>query len=195
MILSNAFAQKKKKQQRIKMAGKTVLDDELQEEICNYIKMGLGFKDAAILCGVTERSVMSWKEKGREALEDETIEFGESTERYIRFFVAVEKARRLFKQFCIQSVVKHMPKKPELSLEVLSRRFPQEWGRKDKQISLNNNVNITNKTSVLNANGNLDVDRLRQILADSRADDDRRITRSAEIVVSTTGASAGATGQ
>ena len=144
------------------------LTEKMRNTICTYVRMGLSYKEAATLCGITERTIMNWLEKGRAAREDETVEFGESTDKYILFSQEIEKAKLFLKQIAIKSVIEDIPHNSKLGLEVLSRKFPGEWGRKDWP-SLQQNTLVLNDSGVRKKDGSVDTDAIRERIAQYRS--------------------------
>lgn len=79
-------------------------------EICGYIEEGLYQKDAALLSGISESTFYEWQ--------NSKSEFSES----------IERALASYKLTLLKSINKCTPKNGRLALEVLSRRFPHQYG-------------------------------------------------------------------
>jgi len=146
---------------------KTILNEELSRQYCNYVKIGMTEKDAAVLCGVDITTVMQWKRKGRAAYDDDTVEFGESTNMYVDFFLEVDKAKRFAKQLCLQTIVQALPSDPKLCLTWLGRKYPDEWGRKDWP-RMQQNTLVLQETGLIGKDGRIDVDGIRESIARAR---------------------------
>jgi len=87
---------------------------QLVEEICSYLADGLTQKDAAALVDISEDTFYRWiREKS---------EFSES----------VNKALAQYKRRLIRAVNKQAIKDGKFALEVLARRWPQDFGKKSE---------------------------------------------------------------
>jgi len=87
---------------------------KLVEELCSFLEDGLSQKDAATLVGIGESTFYEWV--------DEKPEFSESVE------LALSKYKRRLLRF----VNKDAATNGKLALEVLSRRWPKEFGHKSQ---------------------------------------------------------------
>lgn len=61
---------------------KPKLTPDVQESICNYIRGGMTYEQAAVLSGVTDRTFHNWKSKGEKA----------QSGVYFQFFQAIKRA-------------------------------------------------------------------------------------------------------
>lgn len=86
--------------------------DEIKKDICDFLKEGITKKDAAIMAGISEATFYRW------------IEENES------FKSRVEASILEYKHTLIKNVNTCAEKDGRLALEVLSRRYPKEWGVK-----------------------------------------------------------------
>lgn len=66
-----------------KPGAKPKLTPDVQERICATVRAAGTLREAALVCDVSERSVMSWMEKGRRR----------KGRRYVQFLQAVKKAK------------------------------------------------------------------------------------------------------
>lgn len=82
-------------------------------EICSHLKDGLSKKDSACLAGISESTFYEWLSL--------KSEFSES----------VERAILKYKQKLIDLVNKHAVKDGKLALEVLSRKYPYDFGKRN----------------------------------------------------------------
>lgn len=84
---------------------------KIVKTICSSIETGLSQKDSAVLSGINEDTFYTWK--------NEKPEFSES----------VERAIIKYKQKLITQVNSYSIKDGRLALEVLSRKWPHEFGK------------------------------------------------------------------
>lgn len=107
-----------------------VYSEEKVEEILRMLENGMTQKDAAVLCGITEQTWHRWKR------ENDSI------------VSRVEVSKLKYKQSLIQIVNVGCLKNPKLALEVLARKYPNEYGTKheveiiDPQAEIQRMVNI-----------------------------------------------------
>jgi len=88
-------------------------NSKIASEICSNVATGLSQKDSAILAGINEDTFYAWRK--------EKSEFSESVERAILYY----------KQGLLSKVNSYAFKDGKLALEVLSRRWPDEFGKRD----------------------------------------------------------------
>jgi hypothetical protein len=74
--------------------------------------------DCALLAGIAPRTLEKWLTRGRRATKGE----------YADFVRDVEHAIAEGKASLVKYVMNAAPRKPELALKVLARRWPHEWG-------------------------------------------------------------------
>jgi hypothetical protein len=89
---------------------------ELVKEICNFLEEGLYQKDAARHAGISEDTFYTWI--------NQKPEFSES----------IELSIARYKLRLIKSVNRTTVKDGKLALEVLARRWPHEYGQKEKTV-------------------------------------------------------------
>lgn len=78
--------------------------------ICKYLKEGMSKKDSVVLSGISEPTLYRWID------EDES------------FKSQVEASILEYKHELIKNLVTSTSKDGRLALEILSRRYPQDWG-------------------------------------------------------------------
>lgn len=88
-------------------------NSKIAKEIYSNVASGLSQKDSATLAGISEDTFYAWRK--------EKSEFSES----------VERAILLYKQGLVSKVNSYAFKDGRLALEVLSRRWPDEFGKRD----------------------------------------------------------------
>lgn len=83
--------------------------DEVKSNIYKFLENGMFKKDAAMMAGVSESTLYRWID------EDKSFES------------RVEASILIYKQSLIRKINRAAEKDGRLALEVLSRRFPNEW--------------------------------------------------------------------
>lgn len=84
-------------------------DTKVKEIICSYLREGMFKKDSAVMAGISEATLYRWLE------EDES------------FKSRVEASILEYKRTLIKNVSTCAEKDGKLALEVLKRRFPDDW--------------------------------------------------------------------
>lgn len=97
------------------------LTPKLQQKICELIQIGNSKKDAALLCGITRRTLEYWLQKAQD----------EESGPYAAFAEALEQAQATFKQTQIEIITSAAGKQWQAAAWLLERRFPREWGRRE----------------------------------------------------------------
>jgi hypothetical protein len=121
----------------------TKLTLELQEAICKNIANGMYPAKAAMLEGLGERTYYLWMQRGRE--EKEGI--------YLHFMHAVKKAENIAVAFHLENIRKAAAGEDngnpvwQASAWYLERRYPDEWGRRDR-VDLNHSGEFKQKVEV-----------------------------------------------
>ena len=100
-----------------KRGRRTKLTIEVIDRICDFIRAGNYQKVAAANCGVKERTWYHWLERARD-VKRPTIE-----QRHLLQSVAMADAQ--FEALHVQRIMGSAD--PKVSLEMLSRRFPERW--------------------------------------------------------------------
>lgn len=90
--------------------------EKVKNKICEYLKQGMSKKDAAIMAGISEATFYRW-------MVDESFES------------RAEASILEYKHTLVNNVTKCAEKDGRLALEVLKRRFPNEWGENAHSIS------------------------------------------------------------
>lgn len=105
------------------MARPTKLTPEIQNRICDNIRLGMSYERAAVCAGVCEATLYIWKAKGREAKGGRYLEFLEALRR-----AEMEGERQLLAN--IQQAADD-GKWPAASW-ILERRHPSHWAKVTK---------------------------------------------------------------
>jgi hypothetical protein len=99
----------------------TKLSSELQEQFCDLLRKGLFRKHAAAKIGVPERTISTWYHRGAR----------EERGKFYAFYLAVDDAEATFAQAGIETLAASQAGDPKVVQWLLSRRFPELYGRKD----------------------------------------------------------------
>jgi len=104
------------------MGRPTKLTPELKDKIIEYVREGVSFHDACVALGIGESTLYHWKQKGKKQ------KYG----KYRQFLEEITKAEHEAKVWRILTVAKGEKEDPRLALEMLARKYPKEFGRKDR---------------------------------------------------------------
>lgn len=126
---SNNALQKTEKPPR-RRGRKPVLTFEKIDKICNYIRAGNYQKVAAALCGVKERTWYASIERAEKAKRPTKLQK--------HLLQSIAEAEAQFEALHVQNIFSS--KDPKVSLEMLSRRFPERWAATRKNSNVNRNV-------------------------------------------------------
>jgi hypothetical protein len=97
------------------------LTAELQEQFCELLRKGLFRKHAAARIGIPERTTANWYHRGAR----------EERGKFYEFYLAVDDAEATFAQTGIEMLTAMQSGDPKVIQWLLSRRFPEHYGRKD----------------------------------------------------------------
>ena len=134
------------------MARPSKLTDEVQENICNWLKLGYYQEDAAIMAGISPSTYYEWMKKGEServalesgedalalpdhplpAPEEEPSEI-EVVYRFMEFSEAVKKARAEAEGAHIRNIRKAADNGVwQASAWFLERSHPKKWGKRSQ---------------------------------------------------------------
>jgi transcriptional regulator with XRE-family HTH domain len=88
-------------------------DPEIVKEICSHLEKGLSQKDSARFAGISESTLYEWMRAKSELSE------------------SIELALTKYRQKLVEAVNVSAIKDGKFALEVLARRWPREYGRRD----------------------------------------------------------------
>ncbi|GHG91446.1 hypothetical protein [Comamonas sp. JC664] len=103
------------------MARPSKLTSELQAEICGHLERGLFRRAVAGLVGINEQTLSRWFHRGA----------NEQRGLYRDFHLAVSAAEARFMQSATDMLMAAASHNPKHVQWLLSRRFPELYGRKD----------------------------------------------------------------
>ena len=104
------------------MARPTKLTPELKKQIIDYVRDGVSFHDACMALGIDESTLYKWKQRGKI----------DKSGRYFEFLKGIKQAEHEAKVWRILTVAKGEKEDPRLALEMLARKYPNEFARKDR---------------------------------------------------------------
>ena len=107
------------------MARRTTIS-RYSEELIKLVRSGLSHEDAFTLVGISGSTFYRWLARGQEHLEENRNTM------YSRFTKDLRRAEVEAKARKIQVVEKSAIKDPRMALELLARKYPKEWGRKQE---------------------------------------------------------------
>ena len=113
---------------------------EYSEELVKLVRSGLSHEDAVTLVGISKSSFYRWLQRGENA-----VDTGRPS-KYAVFFKDIRKAEIEAKARKIQVVEKAAVDDPKMALELLARKYPKEWGKKQEiglTGSVTTNYNLT----------------------------------------------------
>lgn len=109
------------------------LNDKLQKEIVEYIEAGNYAKHACQAVGISERTFINWKNRGKKASEleskGEVIPLKEI--QYLEFFHSIKKAQSIAILKNVETIQKAAKKTWQAAAWWLERTRFQDFGRKD----------------------------------------------------------------
>ena len=118
------------------------LNDQIIVEISKKLKTGIPAKWAAQAEGITERTYHHWKSEGEEIFNKVTDKDGEIIQSKYKKLNETENLKFLFFRSISQSIAEghsvlvaavysHIKDDWKAAMEILSRRFPKEWAKRD----------------------------------------------------------------
>lgn len=126
---------------------KTKLTPELQNKICDAIRMGNYIETAAAYAGVNKTTLYDWLKRGareRERVEkNPSAKIKKSEAPFVEFSNAVEKALADAEVRDVLIIANAAKENWQAAAWRLERKFPERWGRKDKvQADVNHSGNM-----------------------------------------------------
>lgn len=116
------------------MSRKLMLNDEMIDQFCDCMSLGLSNVSACELVGVTQDTFYRWlrvAEAYKEHLE-EGGERQEGKEIYLRFSERVTRARRKCEATLARQIQEAVPKDWKAAAYLIERCFPDQWAKRDK---------------------------------------------------------------
>jgi transposase-like protein len=117
------------RQQKRKIGRRTKLTNEVKGQIVATISMGLTDKDACVVAGISEVTFYEWLNRGRNK---EGYNGRKWAPVYATFANEVERARVANKVHHVRNIYRASETQWQASAWMLERRFPEEYGRRDR---------------------------------------------------------------
>ena len=110
------------------------LSPKLQEELTDYIKTGSYIITACRAVGINKLTYYRWVQRGAKAsyLKENGKEIPESEKIYYNFCNSVRKAQAIGELEILGEIRKQVKKDWHAGIEILARKYPQRWARRDK---------------------------------------------------------------
>ncbi len=125
---------------------KTKLTLKLIGEMIKYISNGNTIKDTCLLCDITEVSFYRWVEKTKRVMNkiNNNIKLNDNEKIFSYLSKSIKKAQIQFKDCHLKNINTRSKDHWQASAWLLERKFPEEWGRKDRMdLNLNVEFDIT----------------------------------------------------
>jgi len=113
---------------------KTKLTPEIQEKIIGYIKAGNYIATACKAVGIYKSTYYRWVQRGTKALwlEKNGGKVPKSEKIYCDFCNSVQQANAIGELEIFSEVRSQVRKDWRAGMEILARKYPQRWARRDK---------------------------------------------------------------
>lgn len=112
------------------------------EKIIELVRKGNYKKVAAAYCGISEKTLYEWQKEGQA-----DIQAGKITKKS-EFCKSLEQAESKFEIESLEILNKETSQDPKMRLEILARKYPDRWGRKEKhevKADIDGKLEITEK--------------------------------------------------
>ena len=102
---------------------------DLVETVVNFIKAGNYLNTACEAAGISHQTYYNWKARAEEGLASGR------TDKYVEFFERIKKAEKEAEAFLVANIKNAAVKKNvwQAAAFLLERKYPERWGRKDRQ--------------------------------------------------------------
>jgi hypothetical protein len=107
------------------------LTKPLIKKLCKYVQIGMALKDASYAVGINYSTFRSWIVKG-ENLYASGEETADEDALFLELIEAYKKAESIWKLRCLSVIHRQMPDSWQCAMTCLERKYPDEWGRKDR---------------------------------------------------------------
>jgi len=101
------------------MARRDALTLEIQERVCEAIRLGVPYKHAARAAGIAESTFYKWLREGQAAKQGKRKAFA----------LAIEKARSECVVNLVAQLHLHLPRNWQAIMTLLERRYPEDFAR------------------------------------------------------------------
>ena len=104
---------------------------EMADRIAAHVKKGHFLHVAAQLCGINSRTYFAWMARGEK----------ERGTPFRRFYLRMQQANADAQEYLLRLVRRGAIKDGRLALEILGRRWPNEWAPPKDRVELDANLN------------------------------------------------------
>lgn len=112
---------------------KSKLTEEIIKDICKKLKVGNYIKTVATSIGVSERTFYYWIDRGEKV--NKLYEAGQKVPNeekiYLQFLQSIQQAEAESEVVIVAQIFSQIPKDWKAGLELLSRKYPERWARKE----------------------------------------------------------------
>jgi hypothetical protein len=114
------------------------LTPKLRDTLCEGLELGMGYAQASLRAGITERTRLNWVNAGKEVYElveesaPEGVELTKEQNDYLQFFLAHEAAIAESQYYHLSLLENHAQTNPQVSQWILKHRFPDVFGDKTR---------------------------------------------------------------
>ena len=118
------------------------LSNQMINEITKSLKTGMYVKDAVQTVGISKKTYYLWKGQGEridarcvndegEIIQKEYKKLSKSEKLKLHFLHSIRMAEAQAKQVLVAAVFSHIRDDWRAAMEMLSRRFPEDWAKKE----------------------------------------------------------------
>ena len=119
------------------MARPTKLTPDRQKRICDNVRLGLSYERAALAAGITEQTLLNWRQRAeaeRERLTQKGTRKRKREAPYVEFLGELELSEAQAEQLLIAKIQKAATDgKWTAAAWILERRHPERWARLEKR--------------------------------------------------------------
>lgn len=109
------------------------LTEEIIKDISKKLRVGNYVKTVATSIGISERTFYFWVERGEKA--NKLYEAGQKVSNeekiYLQFLQSVRQAEAEAEVMIVAQIFSQIPKDWKAGLELLARKYPERWARKE----------------------------------------------------------------
>lgn len=107
----------------------TKITPNILQKVSRGIQLGNFNEVVAVLAGISPASYYSWLKRGKEDMAQGR------TSRYTEFLETVLEAEAQMEVELVSMLHEHLDGNPKLTMDFLSRRFPERWSKRRNKIA------------------------------------------------------------
>jgi hypothetical protein len=96
-----------------------IFSEKTYKPILDSVRRGNFLNTAVASCGLSYRTVLKWREKGRAGIEP-----------YVKFYQELKEAEAFFESYLLENIVSSGD--PKMHLQILARRNSENWAEVEK---------------------------------------------------------------